>query len=188
MLRLLLLISLVLLLTLRAATAQDTLRLVYTKSGTGSTFAGRENFAYATQTKEGDHSVIHIQNGTARYKIHWKGMTKTLYRHEERITLFQDIFQAIGEGKYRYTISGVTYELKKTKRKWACYAGEEKILALEFYKQDKKQIVLVIAPDTTQLPAHVLVTTLYGVDELIRNKKTTFGTLLRTHMMMQLIK
>jgi hypothetical protein len=72
---------------------------------------------YAKAVKEGDHSEIHIQHNTARYKIHWKGVTKTLYPSKELITQFQSIFQAIGEGKYRYTINGVTYELKKAKGK-----------------------------------------------------------------------
>lgn len=173
--------------------AQDTLHFVYSKSAfnsrKGSLFTGKaSSYFYSIPKKSTDYWVVFIEHDTSRFEIHWKGSKRELFSFKKYITNINYITPLIGEDQYAFTISDTNYSLKKVKGEWGCFAGNEKILSIDFYKEaGVKKIRLITKYNWIELD-YLLLTTLYCVDELIENKRTKFGKALLTQAIIRSIK
>lgn len=186
-------LALLLLLGMYNAHAQDTLNFAYSKSvvnaNPGNLFTqGQTKYFYSQSKKVSGNWVHFIEHDTIQYELRLPGAYRKLFRKEEYITNIEHIILLIGDVEYRYTINNTKYVLKKVKGGWACFSGEERIATFRFFKKHKEQIVQLITKDQSTLSEHWLVTSLYCANDLIKNKTTRFGDMMRTQAIMGLLR
>ena len=175
------------------AFCQDTLNYLYQRSRVadkvGSIFIIDESNIFISEPiRMKGYSKISVHHDTAKYEIHWKGMKRELFNRDKYVTDVDYIIAPLGTPQYRFTIDNVTYLLKREKGELACYSGDNIITSINFYKDKKDQIVQLIIRSKVPSASIFIATTLYCADELIKNKKTTFGRFLRTQSMLKLVK
>ncbi len=186
-------ITVLLNLAIIGAFCQDTLNYLYQRSRVvdkvGSIFTMDESNIFISEPiRMKGYSKISVHHDTAKFEIHWKGMKRELFNRDKYVTDVDYIIVPLGTPQYRFTIDNVTYLLKREKGELACYSGDNIITSVNFYKDKKEQIVQLIVRSKVPSTSIFITTILYCSDELIKNKKTTFGRFLRTQSMLRLVK